>query len=109
MEPILIVTNFPEKKQAIAFSKKIVDDRLAACVNILSTCAAVYSWKGKTESSEEIPVLIKTQKQHYTSVEQIILAMHPYELPEVIYVSLDGGLPTYLQWISDATLPFNDN
>jgi len=109
MEPILIVTNFPEKKQAIAFAKKIVDDRLAACVNILGTCTSVYSWQGKTESADEIPVLIKTQKQHYTKVEQAITAMHPYELPEVIAVPLSGGLPAYLRWIKNTTLPSDDN
>ena len=109
MEPILIVTNFPEKKQAIAFAKKVVDDRLAACVNILGICTSVYSWQGKTESADETPVLIKTQKQHYTKVEQVITAMHPYELPEVIAVPLSNGLPAYLQWIAHATLLSDDN
>lgn len=109
MEPILIVTNFPEKKQAIAFAKKIIDDRLAACVTILDTCTSVYSWQGETESAEEIPILIKTQKQHYTKVEQVITALHPYELPEVIAVPIDGGLPAYLRWITNTTLPTNDN
>lgn len=109
MEPILIVTSFPEKRLALSFAKKIVDERVAACVNILSTCTSVYSWQGKTESAEEIPVLIKTQKQHYTKVEQVITAMHPYELPEIIAVSLDGGLPAYLRWIEHTTLPSDDN
>ena len=109
MEPILIVSNFPEKKLALTVAKKIVDDRLAACVNVLSTCTSVYSWQGKTESAEEIPVLIKTQKQHYTQVERVITAMHPYELPEIIAVSLDGGLPAYLRWIAHTTRPSDDN
>ena len=109
MEPILIVTNFPEKKQAIAFAKKIVDDRLAACINILSAGISVYSWQGQTESDEEIPVLIKTQKQHYTQIQQAITAIHPYELPEIIIVPIIGGLPAYLQWISETILPPDDN
>ncbi len=109
MEPILIVTNFPENKQAIAFAKEIADDRLAASVNILGACTSVYSWQGKTESADKIPVLIKTHKQHYTKVEQTITAMHPYELPEVITVLLSGGLPAYLRWIYNTTLPSDDN
>lgn len=109
MEPnIIIIANFPEKKQAIAFAKKIVDDRLAACVNILGTCTSVYSWQGKTESADEIPVLIKTQKQHYSRVERVITTMHPYELPEIITVPITGGLPAYLQWIAGTTLPSDD-
>lgn len=109
MEPILIVTNFPEKKQAMAFANKIIDDRLAACINILDACISVYSWQGKTESAEEIPVLIKTQKQHYAKIEQAIKTMHPYELPEIIIVPITGGLPAYLQWISQTILPLDDN
>ena len=55
------------------------------------------------ESAEEIPVLIKTQRQHYERVEQLIKMMHPYELPEVIMVPIMGGLPAYLQWIAAET------
>ncbi len=109
MEPTLIVTNFPEKKQAIAFAKKIIDDRLAACVNILDASISIYSWQGKTESAEEIPVLIKTYDHHYTKIEQAIKTIHPYELPEVIIVPIIGGLPAYLQWISETILPLDDN
>lgn len=109
MEPILIVTNFPDKKQAMAFANKIIDDRLAACINILNASISVYSWQGKTESAEEIPVLIKTQQQNYTKIEQAIKSMHPYELPEIIIVPIIGGLPAYLQWISQTILPLDDN
>lgn len=109
MEPILIVSNFPEKKLALSVAKKIVDEHLAACVNILPPCTSVYNWQGETASAEEIPVLIKTQKQQYTKVEKVITAMHPYELPEIITVTLVGGLPAYLRWIACATLPSDDN
>lgn len=59
----------------------------------------------KTESACEVPVLIKTQQQHYAQVEQLIKMMHPDELPEVIIVPVNGGLPAYLQWIADETIP----
>lgn len=103
MEPILIITNFPDKKAALAFAEKLVETHLAACVNVLGECNSVYSWQGKTETATEIPLLIKTQQQHYDQVEKMIKAMHPYELPEVIIVPVSGGLPAYLQWIADAT------
>lgn len=103
MEPILIITNFPDKKAALALAVKLVEMHLAACVNVLGECNSIYSWQGKTETAVEIPLLIKTQQQHYDQVEQMIKAMHPYELPEVIIVPVSGGLPAYLQWVSDAT------
>lgn len=107
MEPILIITNLPDKKGAAALAEALIDQQLAACVNILSPCASVYRWQGKIESVEEIPVLIKTQRQHYERVEQLIKMMHPYELPEVIMVPIMGGLPAYLQWIAAET-PLSD-
>ena len=103
MEAILIITNFPDKKTALALAEKLVEMHLAACVNVLNECSSIYSWQGKTETATEIPLLIKTQQQHYNQVEQMIIAMHPYELPEVITVPVSGGLPAYLQWITDAT------
>ena len=103
MEAILIITNFPDTKSALALSEKLVEMHLAACVNVLGECSSVYRWEGKTETATEIPLLIKTQQQHYDQVEQMIKAMHPYELPEVMIVPVSGGLPAYLQWIADAT------
>lgn len=103
MKAILIITNFPDRKSALALAEKLVETHLAACVNVLSECSSVYRWEGKTETATEIPLLIKTQQQHYDQVEQMIKAMHPYELPEVIIVPVSGGLPAYLQWIADET------
>ncbi len=103
MEPILIITNFPDKKAALALAVKLVEMHLAACVNLLNECSSVYNWQGETEIATEIPLLIKTQRQHYDQVEQMIKAMHPYELPEVIIVPVSGGLPAYLQWITEET------
>lgn len=103
MEPILIISNFPNKKSAMLCAEALIDQHVAACVNVLSPCASVYRWQGKVESTDEIPILIKTERQHYDRVEQLIKMMHPYELPEVILVPIDNGLPAYLQWIAEET------
>lgn len=107
LEPILVITNFPEKKGAVALAEALIDQHLAACVNVLSPCASIYRWQGTVESADEIPVLIKTLRQHYDRVEQLIKMMHPYELPEVIMVPILNGLPAYLQWIANETQPLN--
>ena len=105
MESVLVITNFPDKKTASALAEVLIDQHVAACVNMLSPCTSVYRWQDKVESAEEIPMLIKTQRQHYERVEQLIKIMHPYELPEVIMVPITRGLPAYLQWIADETIP----
>ena len=107
MEPVIIITNLPDKKAAIVLAEALIAQQLAACINILSPCASIYRWQGNIESAEEVPVLIKTQRQQYERVEQLIKMMHPYELPEVIMVPIMGGLPIYLQWIADET-PLSD-
>lgn len=103
MEPILIITHFPDKKGAIALAKTLIDQHLVACVNVLGPCTSIYRWQGHVESADEIPVLIKTQRQHYERVEQFIKMMHPYELPEVVMIPIMDGLPAYLQWIDAET------
>jgi len=103
MEPILVVTNLPDQASAMALARKLVDERLAACVNVLDGCTSVYRWQGKNESTREVPIFIKTLAQHYARLEQVINAMHPYELPEIIAVPISNGLPAYLRWIADET------
>lgn len=105
MESILIITNFSDKKTALALAEALLGQQLAACVNMLGPCTSLYRWQGNIESVEEIPVLIKTRRQNYDRIEQLIKMMHPYELPEVIVVPITGGLPAYLQWIADETIP----
>lgn len=100
---LLILTNFPDETSARKLAKILVEQRLAACVNILQGCTSIYRWQGQIETTGEIPVLIKTTREQYKAVEQIIKSQHPYELPEVIAVPLDNGSPAYLQWITNET------
>jgi periplasmic divalent cation tolerance protein len=103
MEPILIFTNLPDRAAAMDLARKLVDERLAACVNVLADCTSVYRWEGRNESVTEVPVLIKTLAQHYARLEQLIKTVHPYELPEIIAVPISSGLPAYLKWIAEET------
>jgi len=108
MESILVITNFPDRASALALAQKLVDERLAACVNVLADCTSVYRWQEKIEHASEVPVFIKTLAQHYPRVERAVKAMHPYELPEIIAVPISNGLPAYMQWMAGETLPFPD-
>ena len=103
VEYLLIITNLPDRAQALALAQKLVEDRLVACVNVLADCTSVYRWQGKSETAIEVPLLIKTLAQHYIAVERLIKSEHPYELPEIIAVPISSGLPAYLRWIADET------
>ena len=107
MDPILVITNFPDKTTALELAEKLISKKLAACVNLQAECTSIYRWQDKIETISELPVFIKTLAGHYPKVEEIIKEMHPDELPEIISVSISGGLPAYLQWISDETATSN--
>ncbi|SEN36535.1 divalent-cation tolerance protein CutA [Nitrosomonas marina] len=102
-EAILVITSFPNKESAQVFAQALIDRKLAACVNVMPACTSVYRWQDNIETAEETPVFIKTRSARYQSVEELILSMHPYELPEVITVPISEGLPAYLRWIIEET------
>lgn len=99
MEALIVITNLPDRAAAERLAQRLIEQRLAACVNILAPCTSVYRWQGKIETAEEVPLLIKTLQSHYHKVETTIRNFHPYELPEIISVAVSGGLPAYLDWV----------
>jgi periplasmic divalent cation tolerance protein len=103
MDVLLVFTNSPDAATAQTLAEYLIEQRLAACVNILAPCRSVYRWQGKTEHSEEVPLLIKTTSDRYAALEQAIEAQHSYELPEIVAVPASGGLPAYLDWIEMET------
>lgn len=102
-EILLVITNLPDPASARRVAEAVIDSRAAACVNILAQCTSVYRWQGNVERAEEVPVLIKTTRAAYSRLETLIRKHHPYELPEIIAVSVNGGLPDYLQWVAKET------
>jgi len=103
--PLLVFTNCPDTETAQAIATALVERRLAACVNILAAAQSVYRWQGEMERADEVPLLIKTTAARYAALEAEILARHPYELPEIVALPVDRGLPGYLQWLRDETRP----
>ncbi|TDX99585.1 divalent-cation tolerance protein CutA [Thiohalophilus thiocyanatoxydans] len=98
----LVLCTCPDQETARKLADQLVAERLAACVNIVPGLESVYEWQGKVERDAEVLLIIKTREDHYARVEKTIQQHHPYELPEILRVSLDGGLQDYLQWIDNA-------
>ena len=99
-EILLVLTNLPDHSSAQELAQKLVESRAAACVNILPECTSVYRWQDKVDKASEVPLLIKTTRAAYARLEEMIRSNHPYELPEIIAVSVDSGLPAYMQWVA---------
>lgn len=100
---LLVLTNLPDRAAAERLADTLVDRQLAACVNILAPCRSIYRWQGAVQHDEEHPMLIKTTAERYAALEQAIRAGHPYELPEIIAVPIERGLPAYLDWVAAET------
>ena len=106
MNALLVLTNLPDRATAEKLADTLIQKRVAACVNILAPCRSVYRWNGAVQHDEEHPVLIKTTGERYAALEAAIREMHPYELPEIVAVPIERGLPSYLDWVvAETTLP----
>ena len=103
MSTLLVLTNLPDRAAAERLADMLIDKRLAACCNILAPCRSVYRWKGAVQHDEEHPMLIKTTVERYPEMEKALRAGHPYELPEIVAVPIEHGLPAYLAWVASET------
>jgi periplasmic divalent cation tolerance protein len=95
----LVLTTCPDSQVAQRIAHAVVEERLAACVNVLPPMQSVYRWRGRVESASEQLLILKTRVSDYPQIQRRIGELHPYELPEVIAVPITGGLPSYLAWI----------
>ena len=95
----IVLSTCPDAATARAIATALVEQGLAACVNIVPGVESIYKWDGLVERSNELLLIIKTRAECYPALEQALVALHPYELPEIIAVPLATGLPVYLSWI----------
>ena len=100
-ECILAMTTLSDELQAQRLARRLVESRLAACVNQVRV-ASTYRWKGALEEEPEILLLIKTTRARQDDLQKALLEAHPYELPEFIVLPLDGGSESYLRWLQDS-------
>lgn len=104
MDTCLVITNCPDEETANRIALAVVEEKLAACVNILPRVQSIYRWQGAVESAVEVPLLIKTAAAAYPVLEAAIRERHPYDVPEIIALPITAGLPAYLNWVAEETL-----
>jgi len=100
---ILVFCTFPDSTSVKSMAESLVNEKLAACVNIIPDVQSIFRWQGKVDNANENVLVIKTKDSLYSELEKRIQELHPYELPEIISVSIDNGLPEYLDWVSEST------
>ncbi len=100
----IVLCTCPDAASAQHIAQHLVKIKLAACINIVSGVSSVYEWKGKIETAQEQLLLIKTHRTHYPALETEIKRLHPYELPEIVAISIENGLFDYLNWLNSCLL-----
>lgn len=108
-EPYIVFVTYPagDEAEEDAFSRRLVEEGGAACVNILDEVDSYFYWEGQLEEAEEVLLVVKTNRATYPHLESLVIDHHPYDEPEVIAFSLEDGAQSYLDWI-DQTLTGND-
>jgi periplasmic divalent cation tolerance protein len=103
MQAIVVLCTCPDDAAAERIASALVEERLAACVNRVPGIASTYRWQGKVDRARECLLLIKTTSERFDALRERIVALHPYELPEVIAVDIALGHAPYLAWIATET------
>jgi len=102
MEFIQVMTTTETKEQAQVIARYLVEEKLAACVQITGAVESTYRWKGKVECAQEWVCLIKTREDLFLKVESAIKKLHSYEIPEIIAVPIIKGCKEYLKWLDES-------
>ncbi len=96
---LLALSTFPDAETARKISNQLVAEKLAACANILPSVESIYRWKEKIELGNETLVFFKLSEDGQSAFQEKLRSLHPYEVPEIIFVPVSNGLPEYLGWV----------
>ncbi|CAD6186060.1 unnamed protein product [Caenorhabditis auriculariae] len=100
---VTVLVTVPSKDVALNISREVVKQKLVACVNILPSVTSVYEWEGKVEESEELLMMMKTSEERIPTLQEKVLALHPYDVPEFIVLPIEHASPAYGAWITAQT------
>lgn len=98
---VLALSTFPDRETAQRIANQLVEQKFAACANILPAIESVYRWKDKLETGNETLVFFKVSEDRQSAFQEKLRSLHSYEVPEIIFIPVTNGLPEYLRWVVD--------
>jgi periplasmic divalent cation tolerance protein len=99
---LLAISTFPDTETACRISQTLVEQNFAACANVMPDVHSIYRWKEKIETAGEVIVFFKTTRDRQKAFQEKLRSLHPYEVPEIVFVPIDCGLPAYLSWVAES-------
>lgn len=100
---VVVLSNAPDQLLAKRIAHMLVEEGLAACVNLGAPVLSMYMWQGTLEGAEEIPLVIKTTNSALPALTERLTELHPYEVPEILVMAVTGGAKPYLDWVREQT------
>ena len=100
---VVVLTTLASAEEATSLVQTLVTDRLAACGTILDNARSIYTWRGKLEQTPEALVILKTRRDCWEELRSTVERLHPYDVPELLALPVDAGLPAYLEWVVEQT------
>jgi periplasmic divalent cation tolerance protein len=101
----LVLCTCPDAPTASRLARALVEERLAACVNVVGGVASTYRWNGEVHVDDEVLLVIKTMADRFEAMQARLVALHPYDVPEVLAIEPTGGAAPYLAWLERETRP----
>ena len=101
----IVLVTVPDRTVGRTLARALVEKKLAACVNVVEGMTSIYAWKGAVEQASEVLLICKTRADLFPVLQQELLTMHPYSVPEIIALPIEAGHTPYLQWIDESVLP----
>src|SRR5947207_10136656 len=99
---LLALSTFPDRETAQRIAQQLMTEKFAACANILPAVESIYRWKGKIESGNEALVFFKLSEDRQSAFQEKLRSLHPYEVPEIVFVPVASGLTDYLRWVAES-------
>lgn len=97
----IVFITAPDAAQGQAIAEALVRERLAACVNLISGVESVYRWEGQVQKDAEVLLVVKTRQDRCKALEERVLELHPYDVPEVLAIPVTSGSAPYLNWVAE--------
>jgi periplasmic divalent cation tolerance protein len=102
-EYVIVLTTLPADADGAAFARALVEERLAACVNLSAPMDSIYRWEGTIETETERQLVIKTSRDRVVELWDRVREMHPYDMPEFLVMPIIDGNDAYLRWVGEST------
>ena len=104
-ETLVVLITTPTRDEAVHLARTLVEERLAACVNVVPTIHSLFYWEGKLQEEDESLLLVKTERHRYTALEARVRELHSYTVPEILALPVERGSPAYVHWVHQHVQP----